>query len=228
MMCFKIITLMQWQTWALITRIDVLTQWQTFLLPCRNYSLNLAWCIKSPLKSLYLAFCKGLQDETIIRFSSIFSNLQLLDLYSCQFIYDEGIDQVLRRFCNIRHLNLANCSRVELLVGMNFELPKLEVLNLSYTTVNDETLCAISKGCCGLLQLNLENCHYVTWKGVKYVVEKYTQLREINLKNCRKVHDKFSSMLSSSPFLRKIIAPPHFSFSRKNMKLFSYHGCHIY
>ncbi|KAI5392276.1 F-box/LRR-repeat protein 3 [Lathyrus oleraceus] len=177
----------------------------------RNSNSSMDCIVNSPLKSLYLAFCKGLQDETIERFSSIFSNLQLLDLYSCQFIYDEGIDQVLRRFRNIRHLNLANCSRVDLLVGMNFELPKLEVLNLSCTTVNDETLCAISKGCRGILQLNLGNCHYVTWKGVKYVVEKCTQLREINLKNCRKVHDKFSSMLSSSPFLRKIIAPPHFS-----------------
>ncbi|XP_058729675.1 uncharacterized protein LOC131601798 [Vicia villosa] len=181
----------------------------------RNSNSSMDCIVNSQLKSLYLAHCQELTDETIIRLSSILSNLQLLDLNSCQLISDESICQVLRRFCNIRHLNLANCSRVKLLVGMNFELLKLEVLNLSYTAVHDETLFAISKGCRGLLQLNLENCRYVTCKGVKYVVENCTELREINLHNCDKVHRNVSSMLLSSPSLRKIIAPPHIHFTRR-------------
>ncbi|XP_058729744.1 uncharacterized protein LOC131601853 [Vicia villosa] len=189
----------------------------------RNSNSSMDCIVNSQLKSLYLAHCQELTDETIIRLSSILSNLQLLDLNSCRLISDESICQVLRRFCNIRHLNLANCSRVKLLVGMNFELLKLEVLNLSYTAVHDEALYAISKGCRGLLQLNLKNCLYVTCKGVKYVVENCTQLREINLQNCDKVHGNVSSMLLSSPSLRKIIAPPHIHFTRKTMKLFSHH-----
>ncbi|PNY09271.1 F-box/LRR-repeat protein [Trifolium pratense] len=63
--------------------------------------------------------------------------------------------------------------------------PKLEVLDLSDTGVDDETLCVISKSCPGLLQLYLENC-YVTEKGVKHVVENCTQLREISLMACKR------------------------------------------
>ncbi|XP_058734374.1 F-box/LRR-repeat protein 14-like [Vicia villosa] len=179
------------------------------------------------LKSLYLGHCLELRDETIIMLSSIFPSLQLLDLTSCEFISDEGIDQILKRFCNIRHLSLANCSRVKLLVGMNFEVPKLEVLNLSLTRVDDETLYAISKGCRGLLQLYLENCDCITKKGVKHVVENCTQLREINLRDCHKVPANVSSILFSSLSLRKIVAPPRFHFSERKMKLFSRHGCLI-
>jgi len=72
-------------------------------------------------------------------FSSSFPNLKLLDLNSCNHI-SEGICQVLRKCCNIRHLNLSHCSRVNPL-GMNFVVPKLEVLKLSDTKVDDETLC---------------------------------------------------------------------------------------
>jgi len=78
------------------------------------------------LKYLYLADNSWLSDENIITFASIFPNLQLLDLNSCNHI-SEGVCQVLRRCSNIRHLNLAHCSRVNLL-GVNFVVPKLEVL----------------------------------------------------------------------------------------------------
>ncbi|XP_058729655.1 F-box/LRR-repeat protein 3-like [Vicia villosa] len=193
----------------------------------RNSNSSMDCIVNSQLKSLYLAHCQELTDETIIRFSSIFSNLQLLDLNSFQFISYEGIGQVLRRFCNIRHLNLAYCSRVKLLVGMNFELPNLEVLNLSYTNVHDETLYAISKRCRGLLQLDLKNCGNVTQKGVKHVLENCTQLREINLRNCYNVHGDVCSILLSSLSLRKIIAPSHIRFTRGTMKLFSHHGCRV-
>ena len=77
-------------------------------------------------------------------------------------------------------MNLAYCKKVKL-HGMNFEVPKLEVLNLSKTNVDDETLYAILNNCCKLLQLLLEYCDDVTEMGVKLVVENCTQLREIYL-----------------------------------------------
>jgi len=134
------------------------------------------------LKSLYLGHNIWLSDENIIMFSSIFPNLEHLDLCSCDRI-SEGICQVLRRCCKLKHLKLASCKKVKL-HGMNFEVPKLEVLDLSNTSVDDETLYAISKNCCGLLQLLLYNCDNVTWKGVKPVLEKCTQLGKIYKSNC--------------------------------------------
>ncbi|XP_045786044.1 SCF E3 ubiquitin ligase complex F-box protein pof2-like [Trifolium pratense] len=129
------------------------------------------------LKYLHLAHNPWLTDENIIMFASISPNLLLFDLSGCCGI-GEGVAQVLRMCCNIRHLNLSRCSRVKLL-EMNFKVPKLEVLNLSYTNVDDETLYMISKSCRGLLQLSLKCCIVVTEIGVKLVVENCTQLREI-------------------------------------------------
>ncbi|GAU49163.1 hypothetical protein TSUD_407100 [Trifolium subterraneum] len=129
------------------------------------------------LKYLRLADNQWLTDENITMLASISPNLQLLDLTSCWGI-KEGISQVLRMCCNIRHLNLAFCSKVKLL-EMNFEVPKLKVLNLSYTNADDETLYVISKSCRGLLQLSLKDCTNVTEKGMEHVVENCTQLRLI-------------------------------------------------
>jgi hypothetical protein len=64
------------------------------------------------------------------------------------------------------------------LLGINFVVPNLEVLNLSHTKVDDQTLYVISKNCCGLLQLLVELCENVTKEGVKHVVENFTKLKE--------------------------------------------------
>lgn len=152
------------------------------------------------LKYLRLAHNPWLFDEDITMFASIFPNLQLLDLSNCCRIFEEGIVQVLRMCCNIRHLNLSKCSIVRL--EMDFEVPKLEVLNLSYTKVDDEALYMISKSCCGLLKLSLQDCNDVTKKGVKHVVENCTQLRKISLNGCFKVNaNVVSLMVFSRPSL---------------------------
>ncbi|KAK2366167.1 F-box/LRR-repeat protein [Trifolium repens] len=128
------------------------------------------------LKSLYLGQNSWLSDEIITMFASIFPNLQLLDLEYCHNI-SEGICQVLRKCCKIRHLNLAYCWEVKL-HRMNFVVPNLEVLNLSWTNIDDETLYVISLNCRGLLQLLLERCKGVTKKGVKHVLENCILLRD--------------------------------------------------
>jgi F-box/leucine-rich repeat protein 2/20 len=128
------------------------------------------------LKSLYLGHNSWLSDEIITMFASIFPNLQLLDLSWCDNI-SEGICEVLRKCCKIRHLNLADCPNVKL-HELNFVVPKLEVLNLSDTKVDDETLNLISKNCSGLMQLQLDHCSCVTKKGVECVLKNCRQLRE--------------------------------------------------
>jgi len=97
-----------------------------------------------------------------------FPNLQLLDLNYCLYVSEEGILQVLRRCFKLRHLNLANCSTIKLR-GMNFEVPNLEVLNLSHTSVDDEALYMISQSCRGLLQLLLHSCYVTERGGVNYM-----------------------------------------------------------
>jgi F-box/leucine-rich repeat protein 2/20 len=175
--------------------------------------------VRPQLKSLDLGCCSWLTDERIITFASVFPNLQRLDLSYCNNISDECIRQVLSRCCKIRYLNLASCSGVKL-HGMNFEFPKLEVLNLSDTEVDDKTLYVISKSCRGLLQLLLKNCDYVTANGVKHVVENCTQLREINLDHCDNVKSSVvESMVFSSPQFRNGEVSIHESALKVTFKL---------
>jgi F-box/leucine-rich repeat protein 2/20 len=108
---------------------------------------------------------------------------------------------------------------------MNFEVPQLKVLNLSYTSIDDKTLYVISKSCCGLLQLLLESCKNVTENGVEHVLENCTELREINLGYCNKVFVSIVDMVILRPSLRKITAPPHYRLSDENKELLSRHGC---
>ncbi|PNX82083.1 F-box/LRR-repeat protein, partial [Trifolium pratense] len=162
-----------------------------------NYLMN--FVLNPPrLKSFYMAHNSWLKDESLIIFSSILTNLQLLDLSDCDCISEQ--------------------------------VSNLEVLNLSDTNVVDETLYAISKNCRGLLQIILEGCLLVTMKGVKHVVENCTQLREINLRDCDKVHlnaNSVSLMVFSRPSLRKITAPPNFHLSEKK-KLLSHQLCIVW
>ncbi|PNY01690.1 F-box/LRR-repeat protein [Trifolium pratense] len=181
--------------------------------------------VNPQLKYLSLAHNFCLENHNIIKLASIFSNLHLLDLSACISISEEGIGQLLSRCCNIRELNLADCPNVKSL-GINFEVPKLEVLNLTMTIVDDEALCVISKRCPGLLQLLLTNCKNITDNGVMQVVKNCTQLREINLQLCHQVHAKvIDSMVFLRPSLRKITAPPDFPLSDKYRKHFLRHGC---
>ncbi|AET00024.1 F-box/LRR protein [Medicago truncatula] len=114
---------------------------------------------------------------------------------------DENLIYCLR--CpKIRHLNLTNCSSLKSL-EIDFEVPNLEVLDLTHTRIDDQTLYVISKMCRGLLQLTLQLCTNVTEKGVMHVVKNCTKLREINLDDCSGVHGNVvASMVVLSPSLR--------------------------
>jgi len=157
-------------------------------------------CFHLNITSLILCN-KPIVPATVFLIANCFPNLQQLNLTGCSAgVSDEAINYVLRICCNVTHLNLTSCNNVKL-SGMNFEVLKLEILDLSCSSADDETLYVISKYCRGLLQLLLQYNQHVTEKGVKHVVENCTQLREINLEGCYKVHS--SLVCYSQPALLK-------------------------
>ncbi|XP_045831664.1 F-box/LRR-repeat protein 4-like [Trifolium pratense] len=171
-----------------------------------SFTSDFAVDVAALVKSLCLADNFELRDESVEIFVSLFPNLQFLNLRNCRKISENIIYQVLKRCCKIRHLDLSGCSLK--LLGLNFEVPNLEVLNLSLRKVDDETLYVISKSCRGLLKLVMLYCHGITEKGVKHVVENCTQLREIELKSSSNVDaNVVASMALSRPLLRKITPP---------------------
>ncbi|KAK2366128.1 F-box/LRR-repeat protein [Trifolium repens] len=98
-------------------------------------SINLSGCYKlTGTQSVLFTLAKNCPSLSEIKMEKI---RELLDLNSFNHT-SEGICQVLRKCSKIRHLNLAR-SKV-ILLGLNFVVPNLEVLNLSDTKVDDETL----------------------------------------------------------------------------------------
>ncbi|XP_039683844.1 uncharacterized protein [Medicago truncatula] len=113
-------------------------------------------------------------SDSLVEFG-VYPQLKSLYLAHNYRLSDEIIRILASIFPNLELLDLGHCYNIS-------QVPELEVLNLSETKVNDKTLYAISKNCCGLLQLLLEFCYNVTEVGVKHVLENCTQLREINLR----------------------------------------------
>ncbi|OIW11988.1 hypothetical protein TanjilG_02195 [Lupinus angustifolius] len=162
------------------------------------------------VKNVYLGDNVLLDDASLTKFASICPNLQLLDLNACEGISGECIVEVLNKCCEIRHLNLSY-TEVKLF-EIEFQVSKLEMLNLSGSRINDEALSVISRRCCGLVVLEIQSCSDVTDKGVREVIENCIALRELNLKNCSLVCDDFVAWSEfSRPSLRKIITPSGFA-----------------
>jgi hypothetical protein len=177
------------------------------------------------LNSLYLPHNSWLGNKHIKMFACVFPNLRLLDLRGCGRISARSMVHVLRKFPKINHLNVQCCVIYKIPRRMIFQAPNLKILDLEFTTVNDRVLYTISKTCSGLLQLILANCFDCTEIGVKHVIENCTQLKEIDLRGCIRVHTNvFASMLSLKS-LRKITAAPHFHFTEAQRKLFLLQGC---
>ncbi|KAJ9189941.1 hypothetical protein P3X46_001186 [Hevea brasiliensis] len=183
--------------------------------------------INRRVKSLKLSGNNSLSDECLKKAALCCPSLQVLEISYCPTITEEGIKDVLRNCREIRHLEMNRCMGIKNL-DLNFELPKLEILQVQGPGIDDEALAIIAKRCQKLLHLDLEGCLNVTAKGVKEVVQNCTRLREINLKWCDNINvDIVARMVFSRPSLRKIIPPCDFTSTDKQTIFFLRHGCLI-
>ncbi|KAJ8755386.1 hypothetical protein K2173_019184 [Erythroxylum novogranatense] len=180
------------------------------------------------VKSLSLTGNNNLSDECIKDIALSCPGLEVLKISYCPSITEEGIKEVIRNCREIIHLEMNRCIGIKN-TDLNFELPKLEILQAQGTGMDDEALAAISKKCPGLLQLDLEGCLNVTTKGVTQLVQNCRRLREISLKWCDNVKvDIIYFLVSSRLSLRKIIPPCGFSPSHNQVIFFLRHGCLLY
>ncbi|KEH28636.1 hypothetical protein MTR_4g008480 [Medicago truncatula] len=85
--------------------------------------------VRPQLKSLCLTHNSRLRDETIKIFSSIFPNLQLLDLINCSGISDEekGVKHIEENCSQLREINLEGCFQLhdDVVASLVFSRPSL-------------------------------------------------------------------------------------------------------
>ncbi|KAH9667285.1 f-box domain-containing protein [Citrus sinensis] len=181
--------------------------------------------INPQVKSLHLARNGNLSDEFLKKLAVLCPNLEVIDLSHCLGITEEGIGEILKSCCEIKCLEIKRC-RAVFDLGIDLELPKLEVLQASGSALNDHALKMIANTCSRILHLDLDNCLNVTTSGVKEVVEHCRTLREINLRWCDEVNvDIVAWMVFSRPSLRKIIPPCGFAPTESQKNFFLRHGC---
>ncbi|MED6107309.1 hypothetical protein PIB30_012703 [Stylosanthes scabra] len=170
--------------------------------------------VNSHVKFLYLASNSCLNDESVEMIASVCPNLEVIDLSYCKRV-SMGAVEVLLRCCKIQRMDLARLGYPHELsqfqFRVNFQVPTLFVLNLSWCRISDEELSLISKNCYNLKELNLDYCHEITDNGVKQVVKNCKQLRMVSLDSCEKVSCDVAWMVFQRPSLRKIIPPKFYT-----------------
>ncbi|KAL5779355.1 hypothetical protein ACOSQ2_010092 [Xanthoceras sorbifolium] len=180
------------------------------------------------IKSLHLAWNGNLSDEFMKKVAFIYPNLKLLDVSDCRIITKEGIRKILKSYGEIQCLRIESCRHINSLGIKHFEVKKLEVLHLGASGIDDDALIMIANICPRLLYLNLNCCIYMTTRGVKEVVEKFTALREILLYFCRNVDANILlGIVFSRPSLRNIGWPFDEDATENQRNLLLSHGCGI-
>ncbi|KAL5759046.1 hypothetical protein ACOSP7_021657 [Xanthoceras sorbifolium] len=184
--------------------------------------------INPRIKSLHLARNGNLSDEFMKKVAFLCPNLQLLDVSFCTMITEEGIGEILKRCGEIQRLEIESCRQISNLGIKHFKVKKLEVLRVARSGIDDDALTTVAHTCPRLLYLNLNNCIYVTTRGVKEVVEKCRALREISLWYCQNViADILPWMVFSRPSLRKIVSPSNEVPTENQQNLLLRHGCMV-
>ncbi|KAL1292719.1 hypothetical protein AAHE18_19G018700 [Arachis hypogaea] len=175
----------------------------------------------SHVKFLYLANNLWLGDRSLTILASVCPNLEIMDLSDCG-THSKGAIEVLSRCCKILRLDFAHLGYKEFPFKVNFEVPTLFVLNLSWSIIGNEEPSLISKNCYNLKELKLEYCSKITASGVKQVVKDCKQLRMISLYSCKNIStDVIAWMLLARSSLRKIT----FASDTGRRDLSLRHGC---
>lgn len=165
--------------------------------------------VKSQVRSLRIPSNGKLTDECLKKIGRMCPNLQYLDVSDCLKITGDSISGVLKSCPEICYLKISGLRNIRN-ICIDFELPRLEVLQAEGLKLNEEQLAAFISRCCHLKNLNLMDCVHLSNEGVEKVMENCNTLREINLWSCKNIHDDLPFlilMVTLRPSLRRIVLP---------------------
>ncbi|KAJ4968632.1 hypothetical protein NE237_015333 [Protea cynaroides] len=146
---------------------------------------QLSRCLE--LVCLKLGLCANISDKGLIQIGYKCRNLLKLDLYRCTGIGDDGLAAIASGCKKLKRLNLSYCVEIsdrglENISSLE-ELFDLEIRRL--VKITSVGLAALAAGCKSLAELDMKGCYSVCDAGLWVLAHYSSNIRQINLSNCR-------------------------------------------
>ncbi|KAI8093236.1 uncharacterized protein BX664DRAFT_313310 [Halteromyces radiatus] len=114
------------------------------------------------LENLDVGFC-NLDPRRVISSISNCSSLRYLSLKAVRNVTDEVVENFVR------------------------DHPSLIGLDISYSSITDDSIYTISQHCISLEELDISGCEQISEEGIRFLAQQCKQLRYINIKDCYNV-----------------------------------------
>ena len=160
------------------------------------------------LVNLSVADCSRLSDAGVRNLSegSSIGVIRSLDFTNVNKLTDISLYRIGKAIMNIRRLSLAYCENITD-SGIEYLLPlvHLNEIDLSGTTISDETLAKLGK-MNTLNHLTIQECPYITDTGVgKLCARLKDKLKSLDISHCKEITDKpMKSLAYNCRYLKKI------------------------
>lgn len=161
---------------------------------------SLAYCSK--MEALQLSSC-SITNKGLRALSGRCRDLEKVSLAWSRAVGDAGLQMLTASCMHLRSLNVSHCSGLTS-SGLSAiaACGALEVLDVSYTNIDDSSLVGIIRGAPGLRQLSLVKCVLLTGMWAPAMV---TSLENLNLEGCSAVSDEGVAAISRGcKFLRHL------------------------
>ncbi|MED6113291.1 hypothetical protein PIB30_069449 [Stylosanthes scabra] len=157
--------------------------------------------IEAPLASGLKKLRKvDLSGTYILQESSIFTFCQNCVSLEALLISDIGasaIANAIRQRPQLRSLSVKRCNVRWELIDALVSLRDLTCLDLPYSNISDEALCALADGVLSLTELSLQNCGEYGYVGISCLLRTCNNLQHLDLQGTQFLNDEYVIELSS-------------------------------
>lgn len=160
-------------------------------IPARVQELNLSMCSWLDERTIK-AFPAGikilkLRSDTHLKFTFWqallrFNALESLDISRCQQVGDAELRLIASALPHLKELYLQECPNLSQIGFLAWQCPKLEVLNVGRTDVDDQALLELSS--LPLVELYVVRCERVTERGISETLRLGSNLIKVDLTRC--------------------------------------------
>ncbi|KAJ2956058.1 hypothetical protein NQZ79_g8039 [Umbelopsis isabellina] len=146
------------------------------------------------LTNISFAGCHQITDTSITMVAKTCPNLIHLDLRACGSVSDASISQIAQSCSRLRHLNVGRIREGKRItfasVKLIAELTDVSVLGLAGCELTDECIQVLAQARGnGLERLSVNNCHKLTNRSIRHVLDHCQRLSVFEMKECHLIDD---------------------------------------